>query len=218
MTMRDRLRALPSLEGSYPGFDPSTAPDDPLALFTQWLDRAIEAGVSEAHALTLSTVDRDGHPDARVVILKDIDQDGWHFATMRTAPKGRQIYTNPHVGLTFYWRELGRQVRIRGVALDVGAAARDADFRARTFEARSRGMAGRQSEVLESEQDLLDSVAEWTQELTKNPEAVPANWGVYVVHASEIEFWQANASRLHTRLRYRRPSDGKGWLRERLWP
>lgn len=217
--MRDSLRALPSLEGPFPAFDIGSAPEDPLALFTEWLDTAIKAGISEAHALTLSTVDKDGRPDARVVILKDIDQDGWHFATMRTAPKGRQIYTNSNVALTFYWQELGRQVRIRGVALDVGAAARNADFRARSFEARSRGMVGRQSEVLESEQELLDSVAERTRRLTENPDEVPANWAVYVVHGSEIEFWQANASRLHTRLRYRRDREGRGgWLRERLWP
>lgn len=218
MTMRDRLRALDSLEGPFEPFDTAAAPDDPLALFTQWLDHAIGAGIEEAHALTLSTVDRDGRPDARVMILKDIDKDGWHFATMRTGPKGVQIFSNPQVALTFYWQKLGRQVRIRGAALDVGAAARNADFRARTFGARARGMVGRQSEVLTSERDLAETFAAETQRLKDDPDLVPGNWGVYVVHASEIEFWQATADRLHTRLRYRQTETRKSWIRERLWP
>ena len=218
MTMRDRLRALPSLNGSYPAFDTDAAPQDPRELFVEWLEAAIAAGIDEAHAMTLSTVDREGHSDARVLILKDIDKDGWHFATMRTTPKGRQIYANPHVALTFYWPKLGRQVRVRGVALDVGQAARDADFRARTFEARARGMVGRQSEVLVSEKELADSVAEETLRLQEDPSAVPANWGVYVVHPQEVEFWQADHERLHTRLRYRQPEGGSRWIRERLWP
>lgn len=218
MTMRDRLRALPSLNGSYPAFDTTAVPDDPRDLFVKWLDAATEAGIAEAHAMTLSTVDRDGHPDARVLILKDIDKEGWHFATMRTTPKGRQVYSNPHVALTFYWQTLGRQVRVRGVALDVGQAARDADFRARTFEARARGMVGRQSEVLASEQELIDSVAEETQRLKDDPNAVPGNWGVYVVYPQEVEFWQADGERLHVRLRYRQAEGSSRWIKERLWP
>lgn len=218
MTIRDRLRALPSIQGSFPPHDFDAAPDDPLALFDRWLDEAIDAGLAEPHSLTLSTIDRNGRPDARVMILKNIDADGWHFATMRTSPKGRHIQANPNVALTFYWQKLGRQVRIRGIALDVGAAARDADFRARTFEARARGMVGRQSEVLGSEQELVDSVAEQTKLLGDDPAAVPANWAVYVVRASEIEFWQASERRLHARLRYRSAESSDRWSRERLWP
>lgn len=217
-SMRDKLRALDSLKGPFPAFDVDGAPEDPLALFTTWLDEALDAGIAEAHALTLSTADGDGHADARIMILKDIDHDGWHFATLRTGPKGRQIFANPHVALTFYWQKLGRQVRVRGVALDVGPAARNADFRARTFEARARGMVGRQSEVLGSEQALVESVAEQTRRLTDDPDAVPGNWGVYVVHASEIEFWQADDQRLHKRLRYRQTESRKSWIREQLWP
>lgn len=218
MTTRQKLRALPSLQGPFPEFETASAPDAPLALFMDWLQTAIETGIPEAHAMTLSTVDADGHPDARLLILKDVDEDGWHFATTRTGPKGKQIFTNPHVALTFYWQPLGRQVRIRGIAVDVGAAARNEDFRARTFEARARGLIGRQSEVLTDERQLEAGVVEQTAKLQEDPMLIPANWGVYSVHASEVEFWQARSDRLHTRLRYRQASESGRWLSERLWP
>ncbi|WP_196804856.1 pyridoxal 5'-phosphate synthase [Methylopila sp. M107] len=216
--MREDLRGLASLQGPFPTFDPDAAPDAPLPLFLDWLGAALKAGIAEAHAMTLSTVDQDGHPDARVLILKNVDEDGWHFATTRTGPKGRQIFSNPHVAMTFYWQPLGRQVRIRGIGFDVGAAARDEDFRARTFEARARGLIGRQSEVLPDESLLDAGVVEQTARLKDDPRLVPANWGVYAVRASEIEFWQAREDRLHTRLRYRQAGESGRWVRERLWP
>lgn len=217
-TMREKLRALESLTGPFPAFDADAAPGDPLDLFLEWLDGALSAGIAEAHSMTLSTVDADGHPDARILILKNVDRDGWHFATTRIGPKGRQIFSNPHVALTFYWQPLGRQVRIRGIAFDVGAAARNEDFRARSFEARARGLIGRQSEVLEDEQQLHDGVVEQTARLQEDPTMVPTNWGVYAVRPTEIEFWQASADRLHTRLRYQQTSESGRWVRERLWP
>lgn len=112
--MKRQLRALKSLAGPFPPFDPDAAPDEPDALFVVWLQDAIDAGVMEPHAMTLSTVDEEGRPDARVQILRNLDEQGWHFATTMSGPKDRQIAANPSVALTFYWPQLGRQVRIRG--------------------------------------------------------------------------------------------------------
>ncbi|MDB5487643.1 MAG: pdxH, partial [Reyranella sp.] len=124
--LRDKLRALKSLPGPFPAFDPAAAPADPRDLFSSWLEAAIDAGIREPHAMTLSTVDEDGHPDARILILKNLDEAGWHFATTRTSPKGRQIEASPRAALTFYWQPLGRQVRISGAVVDLGTAAGNA--------------------------------------------------------------------------------------------
>ena len=120
--------------------------------------------------------------------------------------------------MSFYWQPLGRQVRIRGTAIDVGASARNEDFRARSFEARARGLIGHQSDVLTDEGDLDKGVVEQSARLREDPTIVPTNWGVYAVRASEIEFWQAHDDRLHVRLRYRQTGDSGRWVRERLWP
>ena len=114
MTVRDLLRGLPVFDRPLPAFDTESVPGEPSALFLSWLHEAIDAGVSEPHAMTLSTVDADGRPDARVLILKDVDADGWQFATAATSAKGAQLAASTHAALSFHWREQGRQVRVRG--------------------------------------------------------------------------------------------------------
>ncbi|MCR8630613.1 pyridoxine/pyridoxamine 5'-phosphate oxidase [Paenibacillus radicis (ex Xue et al. 2023)] len=116
----ERLRGLKSLTGPFQAFDTSRLPENPGELFLQWLNLAIENEVKEPHAMTLSTVDADGYPDARVLILKDVVGDAFYFATGSESRKGQQLKGNPHVALTFYWPQLGRQVRIRGTAIDMG--------------------------------------------------------------------------------------------------
>jgi hypothetical protein len=96
VTVRDLLRGLPVFDRPLPAFDTESVPGEPSALFLSWLHEAIDAGVSEPHAMTLSTVDADGRPDARVLILKDIDADGWQFATATTSAKGAQLAGRPH--------------------------------------------------------------------------------------------------------------------------
>ncbi|MBN9080470.1 MAG: pyridoxamine 5'-phosphate oxidase [Rhizobiales bacterium 62-17] len=214
--MRDKLRALKSLAGPYTPFDPSTAPDDPTDLFAQWLQMAIDAGLREPHAMTLSTVDEKGFADARVLILKNVDEHGWHFAITKSSPKGKQIAANPNVALTFYWPTLGRQVCIRGVACDMGAAVRDADFLARPVGSRAGALLERQSDVLDDESELDNGLEQQRQRIAADPQLVSTNWAVYAVKPAEIEFWQGNEERRHVRLNYRR--DGHTWLRERLWP
>jgi len=125
--LRRRLRALPDFPSDLPGFDPATAPADPTELFLGWLDEALAAGVRQPHAFSLATVAASGAPSSRMLILKDLDEDGWQFATARTSRKGRELAENPRAAMNFYWSELGRQVRVVGsvVELSAEASARD---------------------------------------------------------------------------------------------
>lgn len=215
-TMREKLRALKAMAGPYKPFDPVVTPEDPKDLFAEWLQMAVDADIREPHAMTLSTVDENGFADARVLILKNVDEQGWHFAITKLSPKGKQIAANPNVALTFYWPPLGRQICIRGVASDMGIPARDVDFLARPPGSRAGALLARQSDVLDREEDLEKGLKLQRQRIADDPQLVSANWAVYAVNPTEIEFWQGNEERRHVRLRYRR--DGENWIRERLWP
>lgn len=214
--MRDELRILKSLAGPFPAFEADSTPDEPRALFSTWLRDAIEAEIKEPHAMVLSTVDENGVPDARVLILKNLDQRGWHFATTGSGPKGRQIAANPSAALTFYWPQLGRQVRLRGMAFQAEAHERFADFRARAPGAKAVALTERQSEVLGSPQELEDALKVQHRRLQDERDLVSANWALFIVMPHEVEFWQGDNERRHHRLRYRR--EKAGWLKERLWP
>lgn len=214
--MKDQLRALKALAGPLPSFDPDMAPDAPKDLFAEWLREAIAAGVPEPHAMTVSTIDAHGAPDARMLILKNLDERGWHFAGTSNGPKGRQIALNPHVALTFYWPKLGRQVRIRGMALATDGVESRADFRARSTGARAAALLCRQSEKLGSPAELDAALGQQQKRLAEDPELVAPDWTVFVVMPHAVEFWQGDTERRHVRLCYRR--DKSGWIRDRLWP
>ena len=218
MLLKDQLRGLKSLAGPFDKFDADNAPSDPSRLFQDWLRDAIALEIPEAHAMTLSTVDTDGSPDARVLILKNVDADGWHFASTKLSAKGRQIKARPIAAMTFYWQPLGRQIRLRG---DVGEMSREvceADFLARPVGSRASALLARQSDVLEKDDALETELAEQRDRLERDPSLVSPTWAVYAVKPNEIEFWQADEERRHTRLRYRRAAGDKGWMKERLWP
>jgi hypothetical protein len=138
-------------------------------MFSTWLLEAIQASVPEPHSMVLSTVDGAGSPDARVLILKNIDQRGWHFATTNSGPKGRQIALNPFVALTFCWSPLGRQVRISGVALELDSADRQTDFRARPLRSNAAALLARQSDVMALELELDDGLRQQNDRLSENP-------------------------------------------------
>lgn len=212
----EQLRTLKSLAGPFPGFDPAAAPEEPRELFDAWLREAIAAGVHEPHAMTLSTMDEAGCPDARVLILKNMDRDGWHFATGRASRKGRQIGANPKAALTFYWQPLGRQVRLRGAVRDMGPAAHAADFRAKPAGSRAAALLARQSEVLDGDDEFEQALERQHARLAEEPGIVAPDWAVHALDPTEIEFWQGDEQRRHIRLRYRRQETA--WMRERLWP
>ena len=126
-SFRQVLRALPDFPDDMPTFDPATAPTDPVVLFRSWLAAALAVGVRQPHAFSLATVGATGAPSSRMLILKDLDDDGWQFATARTSRKGVELAENPRAAMNFYWPRQGRQVRLAGgvVELSAEASARD---------------------------------------------------------------------------------------------
>jgi pyridoxamine 5'-phosphate oxidase len=211
-----KLRELRVFEGEPPPFDVDRVPDHPAELFLEWLIAAIDAGVLEPHAMTVSTVDEGGRPSSRVLILKGMTDGGWRFATSRTSRKGRELAENPWAAANFHWREQGRQVRLRGRIREAGSEVSANDFLARPETSRIASAVGRQSEELEHRTDLEDALREAAARLMRKPSEVPPHWTVYDLVPDEVEFWQADPERKHIRLHYRL-SDGH-WERTLLWP
>lgn len=214
--MRDLLRSLPVFAGVIGDFDTECLPDDPAELFGQWLREAVEAGVPEPHAMTLSTSDTTGVPDARVLILKDLNDKGWWFATNAESAKGIQLAAHSSAALTFYWPQVARQVRIRGPVLKGPAELSAADFRSRGSSARAVALASHESQPLENRSTCDQAVAEAGRQLSAQPDLVAPAWQVYAVQAQKVEFWQADKDRQHTRVHYRQHADS--WARTLLWP
>lgn len=217
MTLRERLRALPAFaRPGLPAFDPDTAPGTPHELFEHWLGQAIDAGLLAPHAATLSTADAAGHVTARTLVLKDVTADGWWFASQSTGPKGRDLAANPHAALTFFWPELGRQVKVTGSAAPAGPDVSRADFLARPDASRAAGLVNRQSEPLGSRDEYVRAFTEALEAVTADPGLVAESWTAYALAPTSVEFWQAPDEGPHTRLLYR--ADAGGWTRGLLWP
>ncbi|MEK4361458.1 pyridoxal 5'-phosphate synthase [Paenibacillus sp. FSL M8-0212] len=210
------LQHLKSLSGPFPTLDMGQLPERPGKLFLDWLRLAVENEVKEPHAMTISTVDHDGYPDARVLILKNVIDETFYFASSSESRKGQQLKENHHVALTFYWPSLGRQIRIRGIAEDCGDEAGANDFRKRSAGARAVAMTGHQSEVLDSEEVLDRSIEAQKVKISRDPGVVTPNWRLYAVNAQEVEFWQGDSERKHVRVRY--SMQDRQWKILRLWP
>lgn len=217
MTLRERLRALPAFaRPSLPVFDTAAAPSTPHDLFVSWIEQAIDAGLLAPQAATLSTADAAGRVHARTLVLKDVTADGWWFASQSTGPKGRDLAANPNAALTFFWPELGRQVKVTGTAASAGAEASRADFLARPDLSRAAGLVNHQSEPLKSQEEYADAFAEALRTVTADPGLTAPDWTAYVLAPREVEFWQAPDDGPHTRLLYRATADG--WSTGLLWP
>ncbi|MFB6724018.1 pyridoxal 5'-phosphate synthase [Kribbella sp. NPDC056345] len=213
--LRTRLRAVPTLTGTPPQFDPAQAPATPHELFVDWLLTAVDQHVPEPLAATVSTVRADGRPNARVLILKDVTEAGWQFASSAASPKGTELAATPYAALTFYWIPLGRQVRVLGRVEPAAPDDSALDFLARPIAARAESLAARQSDVLNDPSEVSQTVAEQTERLQADPGLVAPNWTLYTLQPDEVEFWQADPDRRHLRLRYRLTDN---WTKERLWP
>jgi pyridoxamine 5'-phosphate oxidase len=216
-SMRDLLRGLPVFAADLPEFDADAVPEEPVALFARWLTGALDAKVPEPHAMTVSTADGEGRPSSRILICKDVDADGrWYFAANDSSRKGRELAVNPYAALAFYWPRQGRQIRVRGRVSATGADRSAADFLARSPGSRAEALTGRQSDVLDDPAELELAIRAAQDRLAADPEVVAPGWTLYAVTAGEVEFWQADQDRRHTRLRYTRA--GARWTRDRLWP
>ena len=212
------LRELPSLAGPLPPSELDHLPDTPQDAIQIWLSHAISEKVKEPHAMTLSTVDPEGQPDARVLILKDLDDRGWHFAISADSAKGRQMAASPKVALSFYWPQLGRQVRLRGSAVALSEAESAQSFRGRSAGARATAAASRQSQVLGGADELRGRLGEARRLVRESPDFVLPAWRACVVRPDAVEFWQGASDRMHERLQYVRGADGDAWEKRRLWP
>ncbi len=166
--------------------------------------------------MTLATATADGHPSARMVLLKGVDQRGFIFFTNYQSRKGRELDQNPQAALVFYWAQLDRQIRITGRVLKIGAEESDAYFHSRPPGSRFSAAVSRQSEVIESREALERALNLLKAGYPEGGPPRPTYWGGYVVEPEEIEFWQQGEHRLHDRLRYRRA--GSDWVVDRLSP
>lgn len=211
--LRGWLRALPPFPSPLPEF--GEVPDEPVSLFVRWLGEAAAGGDPAPHAMTLSTVGAEG-PSARVLILKDVSDRGWVFAKSALSPTGRELTADPRAALTFFWPQLGRQVRVVGPVERQTDAVAAADFRARPVGSRVSTLVGQQSEVLPTAEHHTAARERAAAEVAADPDAVADDWAVWALVPRSVEFWQGSADRMHTRVLYRPAADG--WTREALWP
>ncbi|WHM38195.1 pyridoxal 5'-phosphate synthase [Streptomyces sp. BPTC-684] len=216
MEFQEYLHTLRVWDVELPQFDPEAAPDEPVALFQEWLMHAGRAGQAEPHTMSLATVDADGLPDVRTVMLHGADAGGFWFGSHSSSAKGRQLAACPAGALGFYWPAVGRQVRVRGAVRPSGADAGQADLHARSTGALAAALVGRQSEVLGSLDELAAASERAWARAEVAPDAPVPSWTLYALDPVEVEFFQGDARRRHVRLRYRR--EGAGWVRELLWP
>jgi pyridoxamine 5'-phosphate oxidase len=189
---------------------------DPIVQFQRWFDEAVAMGGPQPDAVCLASLAADGTPDARMVLLKAVDERGFVFYTNYESEKGRQLSTRPVAALVWHWSPLRRQVRVTGRTAHVAADESDAYFVTRDRGSQLSAWASHQSEVLPDRAALEARMAAMGARFSGQEVARPPWWGGIRVAPTAIEFWQGRANRLHDRLRYR--ATAEGWRIERLAP
>ena len=196
--------------------DDLSAADEPWALFRGWFDEASRSEPNDPNAMALATVDADGLPNVRMVLLKGADEAGFVFYTNTESNKGRELEANPKAALVLHWKSLRRQVRARGTVARVSDAEADAYFQSRPRDSRIGAWASRQSRPLESRFALEKAVALQAARHAVGEVPRPPYWTGYRIAPVSIEFWRDRPFRLHDRLVFTR--EGAGWTRTRLYP
>lgn len=197
--------------------DEQSVGNDPFEFFGQWLQQAIASQVMEPTAMVLSTVDKDGRPRSRVVLLKELKDNALVFFTNYQSAKGQQMDFSPKVAALFFWGELERQVRINGVVSKISAGDSDAYFNSRPRESRIGAVISPQSKAISGREVLEKDFKEMLGRGEEYQILRPDHWGGYAITIDEIEFWQGRPGRLHDRIRFSRAKDGS-WKKERLAP
>lgn len=213
---------------------------DPITQFKKWFDQASGASRSgrlrkslirfyksvlqidipeqlDLNAMTLGTVDAEGKPSARIVLLKGVDQRGFIFYTNYNSRKGRELEQNPNVSLVFYWQEQERQVCVAGVAIKLPPAESDAYFQSRPYGSQIGAWASDQTQVVADRAALEEKWRGYEAKFASGSVPRPSHWGGYIVRPDRVEFWQGRPNRLHDRFRYSRLADNS-WRIERLSP
>lgn len=191
--------------------------DNPFQIARSWLAEAEAAELNDPSAMALSTVDKDGMPNVRMVLLKDIEDDAFVFYTNFGSVKAQELDATEKAAFVIHWKSLRRQIRVRGAVTKVDDAEADAYYKSRALGSRIGAYASRQSEVLDSKATLVKRVAKYTAKLGLNPPR-PEFWGGYRIKPIEIEFWADGAFRLHDRFKWNVYVDVKTYTKVRLNP
>jgi pyridoxamine 5'-phosphate oxidase len=195
-----------------------TAADEPFALFEAWLNEATKSEPNDPNAMALSTVDADGLPDVRMVLMKGFDTEGFVFYSHIASQKGRELAANPKAALLFHWKSLRRQVRIRGNVTPVSEAEADAYFATRPKQAQIGAWASKQSQELESRFAFEQAIAKVAAKHMIGEVPRPPGWSGWRITPSRIEFWHDRPFRLHDRIEFRRDAVGQPWSKARMYP
>jgi pyridoxamine 5'-phosphate oxidase len=196
--------------------DENSVDTDPIRQFQLWFEQALDAQLPEPNAMTVATVDAEGRPSARILLIKGVDERGFVFYSNYESRKGRELAGNPHASLLFHWIELERQVRIEGVIEKTNAEQSDAYFTSRPLASRIGAWASEQSREIATRAELEAREKAFAERFGENPPR-PPHWGGYRLVPDRIEFWQGRPSRLHDRLLYTRQTDNR-WQISRLSP
>jgi len=199
------------------GLRRSDLADDPLSQFSHWFDQARDTDMLDPNAMVVATVDPDGQPSARNVLLKAYDKNGFIFYTNLESRKARQIANNAKVALLFTWLPFNRQIKIEGLAEKISTAESLKYFLSRPKESQWAAWASPQSQNVSSRQLLEEKFFEMKEKFSKGEVPLPSFWGGYRIKPHKIEFWQGRENRLHDRFLYTLQQD-KHWLIERLAP
>ena len=189
---------------------------NPMIQFQQWLETAIDSEIPEPNAMTLATSSPKGVPSARVVLLKEINPDGFVFFTNYLSRKGRELLENPFAALVFDWHVMERQVRVEGRVQKLSIEDSDAYFNERPREARIGAWTSPQSKILKNREELDELQASFEEKFDGHEIPRPSQWGGFIVLPTTVEFWQGRPNRLHDRLVYHKTEEG--WTLHRLAP
>jgi len=207
---------MTSVPNEIAGLDENTINRDPIKQFQAWFSDAIAAKLPLPEAMTLATATPDGKPSARMVLLKQVDEDGFVFFTNYNSSKAEQLDANPYAALVFYWSKLDRQVRVEGSVVRTSAQESCDYFETRPRESQIGAWASAQSEVIAG-RDVIEQRARELEEMYLDREVdCPEHWGGYRLKPERIEFWKSRIGRLHDRILYQRETDG--WSITRLAP
>jgi len=194
-----------------------TVDRNPIAQFQKWFGDAAATGMHLPEAMTLATATKEGRPTARLVLLKNVDKDGFVFYTNYRSAKAKELDENPFAALVFYWPQLDRQVRIDGAVSRVSARESDEYFQTRPRESQLGALASPQSEIIASRDVLEERFRELERQYEGRPIDRPEHWGGYRLKPARIEFWKSRPGRLHDRILYELQPDGS-WSIKRLAP